>query len=123
MPPARLAWVCQVTHPHSTGPSGSANLRLGLPGVLVISALTLSYFFLFEALRGQTIGKRRMGLRVQSAEGGPPGLNAISARTVLRLIDGLVFYAVGALIAGLSGSRRRRLATGSAARSWCTTTA
>jgi uncharacterized RDD family membrane protein YckC len=94
---------------HSTGPSGSANVRLGLPGVLVISALSLSYFFLFEALRGQTIGKRRMGLRVQSAEGGPAGLNAISARTVLRLIDGLVFYAVGALIAALSGSRRRRL--------------
>jgi uncharacterized RDD family membrane protein YckC len=113
-----IAYVLSLVFPHhgffftSTGSGGSsagAGFRLGLPGALVISALSLSYFFLFEALRGQTIGKRSMALRVQSAAGGPPGLNAISARTVLRLIDGLAVYLVGALIAILTGSRRRRL--------------
>lgn len=114
VPVLAIAFGLSLVFPHrgfffySTGSSGSG-VRLGLPGVLVVSALSLSYFFLFEALRGQTIGKRAMGLRVQLAEGGPAGMNGISARTVLRLIDGLAFYAVGALIAGLSGSRRRRL--------------
>jgi uncharacterized RDD family membrane protein YckC len=93
----------------ANGSSGFASVQLGLPGALVVCALALSYFFLFEALRGQTIGKRSMGLRVQSAGGGEPGLNAISARTVLRMIDGLALYLVGALIAIVTGSRRRRL--------------
>jgi len=115
VPVFAIAFLLSLVFPHhgfffySTGSSGSADVRLGLPGALVVSALSLSYFFLFEALRGQTIGKRAKGLRVQAADGGAAGLNAISARTVLRLIDGLALYAVGALIAVLSGSRRRRL--------------
>jgi uncharacterized RDD family membrane protein YckC len=115
VPVFAIAFALSLIFPHrgfffySTGSSGSSNVRLGLPGALVVSALSLSYFFLYEALRGQTIGKRAKGLRVQATEGGPAGLNAISARTVLRLIDGLVFYGVGALVATLSGSRRRRL--------------
>jgi uncharacterized RDD family membrane protein YckC len=92
-----------------TGSAGTS-YRLALPGWLVISALSLSYFFIYEALRGQTIGKRAMRLRVRSASGGPAGLNAISARTVLRLLDALPFlYLLGALVAICSGSRRRRI--------------
>lgn len=93
----------------STNASSTVGLRVGASAALVGSALALSYFFLCEALRGQTVGKRRMGLRVLAAKGGPAGLNAISARTVLRLIDGLVFYLVGAAIAICTGRRRRRL--------------
>jgi uncharacterized RDD family membrane protein YckC len=94
----------------TTGASTTSAYTMGLPGWLVISALTLSYFFLFEALRGQTIGKRAMGLRVRSASGGAAGLNAISGRTVLRLVDVLPFlYLLGTLVAILGGSRRRRI--------------
>lgn len=51
-----------------------------------------------------------MGLRVRSASGGPAGIKAISARTVLRLIDVLPgFYLLGALVALVTGSRRRRI--------------
>jgi len=94
----------------TTGASTTSAYTMGAPGWLLISALTLSYFFLFEALRGQTIGKRAMGLRVRSASGGAAGLNAISGRTVLRLVDALPFlYLLGALVAILGGSRRRRI--------------
>jgi uncharacterized RDD family membrane protein YckC len=114
LPTCALVYALSLVFPHrgfsvATGSNTSAGLRIGLPAVLVISALSLSYFFLFEALRGQTIGKRAMGLRVQSVGGGPAGLNAISARTVLRLIDGFALYLLGALVALLSGPRRRRL--------------
>jgi len=80
-----------------------------VPVLGCVSALSLSYFFVYETLRGQTIGKRRRGLRVRAAGGGPARPNAVSARTVLRLIDGLAIYLVGALVALVSGSRRRRI--------------
>lgn len=89
--------------------SSGAGYTLGLPGLLIVSAVSLAYFFLCEALYGRTLGKRAMGLHVRSAAGGSASLNAVSARTVLRLIDGLAFYLVGAMVAILSGSRRRRI--------------
>lgn len=88
----------------------SATLHLGLSGSLLTLALWLVYYFVCEALTGQTIGKRRVGLRVMSSDGTPAGLNAISARTVLRILDSLpVLYLVGTLVAILSGRRRRRI--------------
>lgn len=90
--------------------SSTLSADLGLPGVLMDTALSFTYFFLMEATRGQTIGKRHYGLRVQSAAGGPASINAISRRTVLRLIDQLpVFYLGGVFVAIVTGSRRRRL--------------
>jgi uncharacterized RDD family membrane protein YckC len=83
---------------------------LGLPGSLMAIAIMLTYFFVMEATRGHTIGKRNYGLRVQSASGGSASLNAISGRTVLRIIDLLpIFYLLGLLVALLTGRRRRRI--------------
>jgi uncharacterized RDD family membrane protein YckC len=122
VPVVAVAWLLSLAFPHhgfffsrsavavSSAGSTASRYTLGLPGLLVISALSLGYFFLYEAIRGQTVGKRAMGLRVRSASGGRAGLNAISARTVLRLIDALpFFYLLGTLVALLSGSRRRRI--------------
>jgi uncharacterized RDD family membrane protein YckC len=82
---------------------------LPLSGWLLISALSLSYFFVCEALWGKTVGKRAMGLRVRSVKGEAAGRYGIAVRTVLRLIDGIAFYLVGWLVALLSGGRRRRI--------------
>jgi uncharacterized RDD family membrane protein YckC len=90
--------------------SSGFNTGLGAPGVLMATALAFTYFFVMEATRGQTIGKRYYAIRVQSASGGPASANAISGRTVLRLIDALpILYLVGTLVAILSGARRRRI--------------
>jgi uncharacterized RDD family membrane protein YckC len=69
-------------------------------------ALSLIYFFVCEATMAQTLGKRAMGLRVMTRDGRAPSVNAISIRTVLRLIDD---GPIGALIIVLSGERRQRL--------------
>ncbi len=90
----------------STAP-GSASL--GLPGTLLMIALWLSYYAMSEARTGQTFGKRRMGLRVVSVDGGPAGVRAIAARTLLRLVDDLGLYLVGLMVMILTGQRRRRL--------------
>ena len=89
--------------------SSSTSVSLGASGFLLTIALTLSYFFVSEALYGRTIGKRRMGLCVISARGGAASIDGVSARTVFRLIDGLMFYLVGAFVALISGPRRQRL--------------
>jgi uncharacterized RDD family membrane protein YckC len=94
---------------HDTLRGARTRYGLELPGALVVSALSLSYFFLCEVIWGRTVGKRAMGLRVRSAAGARAGVNAIAARTVLRLIDGIGLYLLGAFVAIISGSRRRRI--------------
>ena len=74
----------------------------------VILALFLGYYILCEAITGMTLGKRMVGIRVVADDGEHVGINAAVIRNVLRLVDGLVFYLVGGLIA-LSSSRGRRL--------------
>jgi uncharacterized RDD family membrane protein YckC len=73
---------------------------------LVFVAITLIYYFLCEATTGQTVGKRVMGLRVVALDGTPATAKAISARTVLRVLES---GPIGLIVYVLSGRRRRRL--------------
>jgi uncharacterized RDD family membrane protein YckC len=78
---------------------------------LVYVALQLGYFHVMESIDGQTLGKKLFDLRVvRRDDAGPASAKAISARTVLRLIDGIPgMYLVGALTMLLSDKRRQRL--------------
>jgi len=73
---------------------------------LVFLALSLIYFFLCEATLGQTIGKKAMKLRVMTRDGRAPTVNAVSVRTVLRLIDD---GPIGLVVMVISGNRRQRI--------------
>jgi uncharacterized RDD family membrane protein YckC len=73
---------------------------------LVFTALGLIYFFVCEAALSQTPGKMVMGLRVMMRDGSAPTVNAVSARTVLRLIDDNL---LGLIVMVLSGKRRQRI--------------
>ena len=78
-------------------------------GLLAV-AIWLTYFFVSEAVSGQTIGKRMTKLRVVMRDGRPAPANAIAARTVLRLIDVLPYaWIFGGLVMLLTGGRRQRL--------------
>jgi uncharacterized RDD family membrane protein YckC len=81
-------------------------LDLGLTLSTVLVALTLAYFFVCEALWGQTLGKRIIGLRVVMLDGRPATATAVAVRTLLRLIDDSPF---GLLVFLASGRRRQRL--------------
>jgi uncharacterized RDD family membrane protein YckC len=72
-------------------------------------AWALYYYFAFEALTGQTLGKKVMGLRVANVDGSPPEMRQIAIRSVLRLIDGVGVYLVGLIAMLASGDRRQRL--------------
>jgi uncharacterized RDD family membrane protein YckC len=74
--------------------------------VLLVLALELSYFFVFESLQGQTLGKRVAKLRVVHPDGSAPTTGRIALRTILRPLD---YTLVGIVAVLASGPRRQRL--------------
>jgi uncharacterized RDD family membrane protein YckC len=77
-------------------------------GTLLIWLLvTLGYFVVTEGLWSTSAGKWLMGLVVVRTDGSDPGLKEAGIRTVARLVDGLGFYAVGAVLIWSSGHRQR----------------
>jgi uncharacterized RDD family membrane protein YckC len=70
-------------------------------------ALGLLYYIVCEALTGMTIGKRIVGIRVVGEDGEHVSLGAAVVRNLLRPVDGLFFYLVGALFALTSPHRQR----------------
>ena len=85
-------------------------LKLTLATLLVAEALNAAIFFLYlwllEASFGATLGKAMVGIRVvRTTEGAP--LAVLAIRNLLRVVDGLGFYLVGAVVAGCSKVHRR----------------
>lgn len=70
--------------------------------------IALAYYIVMEARSGATLGKRVMQLKVVKLEGGAPlDWQASIARNVLRLIDGLFFYLIGAIVVWTSDKKQR----------------
>jgi uncharacterized RDD family membrane protein YckC len=85
-------------------------LKLTFAALLVAESLNAAIFFLYlwllEASCGATLGKAMVGIRVvQTTERNP--LTALAIRNLLRVVDGLGFYLVGAVVAGCSRIHRR----------------
>ena len=74
---------------------------------LVALALALSYFFVCEALTGQTWGKRKMGLRVVRLDGRPLTIASCAARNVMLPVDAIGCYLLGYIVMVLSRRRQR----------------
>jgi hypothetical protein len=72
-------------------------------GVMFL-AVDLTYFFVFETLRGQTIGKRMAHLRVCHRDGSAASATKIAARTIARILD----YSVLGLITVVATRKRRQ---------------
>ena len=72
---------------------------------LVIAFL---YFTLLEGHGGQTVGKMAVKLRVvREADGSPIDYGAAAVRTVLRIIDGIFIYLIGAILIWSSDKKQR----------------
>lgn len=80
------------------------------PFLAVVFALWVIYYTYLEATRGQTFGKRAMGLRVVSvATGKHPDVGHALIRNIVRIVDWLpALYVVGFLFA-LVTPRKQRL--------------
>jgi uncharacterized RDD family membrane protein YckC len=80
-------------------------LGLGFALSVALVAICLLYFFVCEALWGQTLGKRLLGVRVLMRDGRPATAKAVSLRTLTRIVeDG----PIGLAVFLASGKRRGR---------------
>jgi len=77
-----------------------------LMAVVLNATILFLYGWLFESVCGATLGKALVGIRVVGSDG--RGIfRSCAVRNALRLVDGIGFYLLGALVAGCSGIRQR----------------
>lgn len=81
----------------------------GAPGAVggFAGLLTILYFIVLEATRGATLGKMALGLRVVKLDGSPISWQESIIRNLLRVVDGLFAYLVGAILVWTSPLRQR----------------
>ena len=66
------------------------------------------YFTLLEGRYGQTVGKMALSIKVvRDADGAPIDYGEAAVRTVLRIIDGLFDYLIGAIFIWTSDEKQR----------------
>jgi uncharacterized RDD family membrane protein YckC len=65
------------------------------------------YFIVLEATQGATLGKMALGLRVVKTNGAPITWADSLIRNLLRIIDGLFGYLVGAILIWSSPLKQR----------------
>ncbi|MEX0991270.1 MAG: RDD family protein [Actinomycetota bacterium] len=87
----------------------SVNCSMDGPAVLVPLLIGFAYFIILEATAGATVGKFIVGIRVRQLDGTPITWKQSTIRNLLRIIDGLFFYLVGAIIVWNSTPLRQRL--------------
>ena len=80
--------------------------QTGLSGGIT-SILALVYFIILEATQGATLGKMALGLRVVKMDGSPITWSESIIRNLLRIIDGLFIYLVGAIFVWTSPLKQR----------------
>ena len=90
--------------------NGYANTGIDVSGkaAWLFLLLGLGYYVLCEAATGATLGKRIVGIHVIGEDGKHVTFAAAVVRNVLRLVDCLFFYLVGAIFA-LTSQQGQRL--------------
>ncbi len=75
---------------------------------IVTFIIYIAYFTYLEGTRGQTIGKMAMKIRVVREDGSRIDMGTAFVRNILRIIDGLIFYIIGAMLI-LTSRKKQRL--------------
>jgi len=92
------------------GISNGDEFRLTAASLLMAGTLSATVLFLYlwllEGCFGATLGKFIVGIRVVRTTG-RASFGASATRNVLRIVDGIGLYAVGAIVAGCSQFRQR----------------
>jgi uncharacterized RDD family membrane protein YckC len=91
----------------SNGDSGNFSVSLsGVPFIIYV-LLSIAYYLVPEAMTGQSLGKKIMGLRVVALED-TLSWGKAAIRTVLRIIDSLpVLYLVGLISVAVTKKNQR----------------
>ena len=90
-----------------SGQTTSDGFRIEGGPFFIWLAIYLAYYIAMELWMGATLGKLALNLKVVKQDGQALDLQASIVRNLLRLVDGLFFYLVGAIVAWISKSRQR----------------
>lgn len=75
---------------------------------LIPFLVVFGYYLLLEGLwDGYTVGKKVMGIKVVKDDGSSIGILESVVRNVLRIIDSILYYAVGFLVMAVTDRRQR----------------
>ncbi|MCX6678793.1 MAG: RDD family protein [Methanothrix sp.] len=74
---------------------------------LLYFVIYIGYFTLLEGSKGQTIGKMATKIKVVREDGKPIDMNQALTRNILRIIDGLFAYLIGAILIWRSDKKQR----------------
>lgn len=86
---------------------GAVAAALGGAHYLWSLVIGFCYYTYFESSYGATPGKMLCGLKVVKADGSACDLRSAAVRTACRLIDGLFFYFIGAVLIWTSVNNQR----------------
>jgi uncharacterized RDD family membrane protein YckC len=75
-------------------------------GVLYF-VIYITYFTLLEGSKGQTVGKMITKIKVVREDGSPIDMSQAFTRNILRIIDGLFAYLIGAILIWRSDKQQR----------------
>ena len=80
-----------------------------LPGIpaLIGFLIWILYYVVMEAKFGATVGKMVCNLRIVKENGDPIGFKESVIRTLLRLIDFIIFYLLAAILVGSTEKKQR----------------
>lgn len=67
----------------------------------------IAYYTYLEGNSGQTIGKMVTKIKVVREDGGKIDMNQAFTRNILRIIDGLILYLIGAVLIWRSDKKQR----------------
>jgi uncharacterized RDD family membrane protein YckC len=74
---------------------------------LIYFIIYIGYFTYLEGSQGQTVGKMVTKIKVVREDGKPIDMNQALIRNILRIIDGLIVYLIGAILIWRSDKKQR----------------
>jgi len=90
-----------------TGGTTAGGFELQGGPFFIFSLTGLLYYILLEGFLGGTLGKLAIGIRVRMEDGSPVTMGASVIRNLLRIVDGLFFYLIGAIFVWTSPHKQR----------------
>ena len=102
-----VLWILGYLIAIVTGQTSEGGFNLQGGPAFLWFALSFLYYVVLEAQLGGTLGKLLLGLRVVKADGSRIDYQASLIRNVLRIIDALFFYLVGAIVVWRSATKQR----------------
>jgi len=100
-----IGGTAAVTSPKNI--SAAAGTALTSTAILVAIVVWFLYYTLLEGKWGQTLGKWFAKVKVVKEDGAPITYRDAAVRTILRVIDGLLSYLVGAVLIWTSDKKQR----------------